>query len=58
MNRDLENNISETWTRHVRRGEFEAAWRVGDAVLKSRDPASTQHLPRHLQNVTAANAEG
>ena len=51
MTRDAQENSSETWTRHMRRGEFEAAWRVSDAALKSRDVSSTWHLPRHLQNV-------
>jgi hypothetical protein len=35
--------------RHMRRGEFGAAWRVSDAVLRARGGASCAHLPRHEQ---------
>jgi hypothetical protein len=32
-------------------GDFEAAWRVSDAVLRARGGAPTWHLPRHQQSV-------
>jgi hypothetical protein len=34
---------------HMRRGAFEEAWRVSDAVLRSRRGPAPAHLPRHLQ---------
>ncbi len=37
------------WMRHMRGGDFEAAWRVSDAVLRSRAGASCAHWPRHEQ---------
>ena len=44
------------WMRHMRRGEWEAAWRLGDAILA--DPPDWT-LPRHLQRVwTGAPVEG
>jgi hypothetical protein len=33
----------------MRRGDFEAAWRVSDAMLRSRAGASCAHWPRHEQ---------
>ena len=37
------------WMRHMRRGEFGAAWRVSDAVLRGRAGTSCAHRPRHEQ---------
>lgn len=37
------------WTRHMRRGEWEQAWRISDAVLRARAGATCFHLPRHEQ---------
>jgi hypothetical protein len=37
--------------RHMRRGEFEAAWEISDAVLRSHVGVPCWHLPRHLQYV-------
>ena len=37
------------WMRHMRRGEFAAAWRVSDAVLRGRAGTSCAHWPRHEQ---------
>lgn len=37
------------WMRCMRRGEFEAAWRISDQVLRSRAGQTCWHLPRHLQ---------
>lgn len=39
----------DEWMRHMLAGDFEAAWRVSDAVLRARAP--TWHLPRHQQSV-------
>jgi Glycosyltransferase family 9 (heptosyltransferase) len=36
---------------HMRRGRFEAAWAVSDAVLRARAGVPCWHLPRHLQYV-------
>jgi hypothetical protein len=35
----------------MRRGEFEAAWEIGDAALRARAGVPCWHLPRHLQYV-------
>lgn len=40
---------ASAWMRHMRGGDFEAAWRVSDAVLRSRAGASCAHWPRHEQ---------
>lgn len=37
------------WLRHMRRGEWAAAWRVSDAVLRARAGRPCWHLPRHQQ---------
>ncbi len=37
------------WMQHMRRGDFEAAWRVSDRVLRVRAGVPCEHLPRHLQ---------
>jgi hypothetical protein len=36
---------------HMRRGDFEGAWRVSDALIEARGGAPRWHLPRHLQAV-------
>ena len=41
----------DPWMYHMRRGEFAAAWRISDAVLRARAGAPRHHLPRHLQPV-------
>ena len=35
----------------MRRGEFEAAWQVSDAVLRSRGATACAETPRHLQAI-------
>jgi hypothetical protein len=43
----------------MRRGEFEAAWEVSDAVLRSRSGVECWRLPRHLQHIwTGAPLDG
>src|SRR5438105_4719368 len=43
------------WLRLMRRGDWEAAWRISDRIaqerqgLEPRDPLTGQWLPRHLQ---------
>jgi hypothetical protein len=37
------------WMRHMRAGEWEAAWRVSDRVLAGRAGQPSWHLPRHEQ---------
>jgi hypothetical protein len=39
------------WMEHMRRGEFSAAWRVSDSLLRRRPavPCPDAHLPRHQQ---------
>jgi hypothetical protein len=41
----------DAWTRHMRRGEWAAAWEVSDAVLRARAGVPRWHLPRHEQYV-------
>jgi hypothetical protein len=38
------------WTDHMRRGEYDQAWRISDEMLRSR-PMHVDHLPRHEQPV-------
>ena len=42
-------NETDPWTRCVRRGDFAAAWRISDAVLRARAGQACFHLPRHQQ---------
>lgn len=51
MGDDFSKSISGQWNRYMRRGEFQAAWEVSDAGLRSRSGKPPAHLPRHLQNV-------
>jgi hypothetical protein len=44
-------DIKEEWIRRMRRGDFESAWRLSDAVLSSGYPVRCNHLPRHFQSV-------
>ncbi len=37
------------WMQYMLRGDFEAAWRVSDAVLRGRNGVPCTHLPRHFQ---------
>src|SRR5919202_270538 len=39
------------WTSCMRRGAFEAAWAISDAVLRARAGVPCWHWPRHLQYV-------
>ena len=41
----------DPWMQHMRRGEFEEAWKLSDAVLQERAGVPCWHLPRHLQYV-------
>ena len=45
------DSTSELWMYHMRRGEFEEAWKISDAVLQSRNGKVYHHLPRHYQNI-------
>ena len=38
------------WAEHMKRGEFEAAWRISDHVRRSQ-PYTKAHYPRHFQSV-------
>ena len=48
---ELPEDAGARWMAHMRRGEWEAAWRVSDAVLRSRAGRTWYHLPRHEQPV-------
>lgn len=39
----------DDWTLHMRRGDFEAAWKVSDSVMRARAGVPCTHLPRHFQ---------
>jgi hypothetical protein len=41
----------QRWMRHMRRGDFAAAWAVSDALLRARANTPCWHLPRHEQYV-------
>lgn len=43
--------VNDPWMQHMRRGDFEAAWRVSDRVLIERGGAPCGHLPRHQQAI-------
>jgi hypothetical protein len=40
---------TDRWTFHMQRGDFAAAWKICDEVLRARAGMSCAHLPRHLQ---------
>jgi len=42
-------DAGEAWTRCMRRGDFEAAWRISDGVLRARAGEPCWHRPRHEQ---------
>ena len=41
----------EAWVRHVRRGEFDAAWQLSDRELSQPRPVDAFTRPRHLQRI-------
>ena len=50
---------ADEWMAHMRRGDFAAAWALGDAGLAARRSAGTPprwDLPRHLQHVWDGSA--
>jgi hypothetical protein len=46
---ELSDPSNDGWERYMRRGEFERAWEICDAVLRSRAGRGCHHLPRHEQ---------
>jgi hypothetical protein len=42
-------DLGAAWMRHMRTGDWEAAWRVSDRVLSSHAGEPCWHLPRHEQ---------
>jgi hypothetical protein len=42
---------SAAWVRHMRGGEFEAAWQLSDADLRRPRPADAFSRPRHQQRI-------
>jgi hypothetical protein len=42
-------DLGARWMRAMRRGDFAAAWRFGDAVLHAHAGTPSWHLPRHEQ---------
>lgn len=49
MRCDLSQDLGEAWTLYMRRGDFAAAWRLSDTVLRARRDFRCEHLPRHFQ---------
>ena len=45
----VSEDVGAAWMRHMRAGEWEAAWRVSDGVLAARAGEPCWHLPRHEQ---------
>lgn len=41
----------DPWWRAVRQGDFDTAWRISDAMLRTRAGVPRAQLPRHLQPV-------
>ncbi len=39
------------WDMQMKRGRFESAWEISDAVLRARAGVVSWHLPRHLQAI-------
>ena len=39
------------WMRCMRKGEFDVAWEISDAIMRSHVGVECYHLPRHLQYV-------
>jgi hypothetical protein len=44
-----EDGPLDGWTMHMQRGEFEAAWRISDDIMRARAGGPCEHLPRHFQ---------
>lgn len=51
MNPDGQEATLNLWTHYMRRGDFEVAWKMSDAVLRSCAGKLYRHLPRHFQCV-------
>jgi len=51
MRPDTEHDIQADWMYHMRRGDFQEAWKLSDQVLRSHAGVPCWHLPRHLQYV-------
>jgi hypothetical protein len=51
MNDQLREQRAACWMAYMRRGAFEAAWTISDAVLQARAGTPCWHWPRHLQYV-------
>jgi hypothetical protein len=43
--------MQDAWMRHMRQGDFAAAWEISDAALRQRTGVPCWHLPRHLQYI-------
>ncbi|MBD0376236.1 MAG: ADP-heptose--LPS heptosyltransferase [Bacteroidota bacterium] len=51
MSQSIQEDTSDLWMYHMRRGAFEEAWKFSDAVLQSRAGKPCWHLPRHFQYI-------
>lgn len=48
---EIPKDAGELWMRFMRRGDFESAWKISDAVLRARAGTPCCQLPRHEQHV-------
>ncbi|MBC4017229.1 ADP-heptose--LPS heptosyltransferase [Siccirubricoccus deserti] len=44
-------DLGALWDRHMRSGDWDAAWAISDTVLQARAGTTDWHRPRHLQAV-------
>jgi hypothetical protein len=51
MSQDNKEGSSDVWTQHMLQGNFEAAWKFSDDVLRSNAGKPCSHLPRHFQYI-------
>lgn len=52
MSQDIQAaSAANSWDYHIRRGNFEEAWKYSDSVLQSRAGKPCWHLPRHYQYI-------
>src|SRR2546428_10886975 len=51
MDSQLRAPRAACWMSHMRRGAFEAAWTISDAVLRARAGVPCWHWPRHRQYI-------
>src|SRR3982751_1777086 len=43
----MQRDLGAQWIEHMRRGEFEAAWKISDRVMQARAGTCCSHRPLH-----------